>query len=116
LNNRTDSEFPVFVIIPVLGMAGAIGVLRRKRWGVVSFLVSQAALVMLTFLLQDSDDPMKPLLRSIAPMAGIGINVWYFGRRWRLLSRPSYEDQSDPVTAFEESGEADQRQPPEALS
>lgn len=115
LNNRRDSELPIFVIIPVLGMAGAIGVLRRKRWGVVSFLVSQAALVLLGVLLQDSDEAVKPALRAFAPMAGIGINLWYFGRRWRLLNTPTCEDYADSVAASEGSDESDKPQPPEAV-
>jgi hypothetical protein len=115
LNNRKDSEWPIFVIIPVLGMAGAVGVLRRKRWGVVSFLFSQAALVLLGILLQDSDEGVKPALQALAPLGGIGINLWYFGRRWRLLSQPNYDDPIDSVAASEESDESDKLQPPEAV-
>jgi hypothetical protein len=116
LNNRKNSELPIFAVIPVLGMAGAIGILRRKRWGVVSFLVSQAVLILLGVLFQDSDEAVKPALRALGPVSGIGINLWYFGRRWRLLSRPIYEDYADSVTASEEPDESDQSgkpQPPQ---
>src|SRR5262249_37406459 len=107
LNTMKNSELPILAIIPVLGIAGAIGVLRRKRWGVVLFLVSQAALVLLGVLFQDSDEFAKPALRAFAPLGGIVINLWYFGRRGRLWSSATRDDYAD-VTASEE---ADQSEP-----
>ena len=106
LNNRKDSELPIVTIIPALGIVGAIGVLRRKRWGVVAYLASQTAFALLAILVQDSNESLSPALRATAPIVGIGINLWYFGRRWRLLSSPVCGDQ--PESVFEET---DQPQP-----
>lgn len=115
LTNRKDSELPILAFIPVLGVAGAIGVLRRKRWGVVLFLLSQAALLLLGVVLQDSSESVMPAQQAVARVAGIGINLWYFGRRWRLLSRSNSEEYADSFAADQVGESEAEPQPPEAV-
>jgi hypothetical protein len=88
------SEQLIVGIIPMLEMAGAIGVLRRKRWGVALLLTSHVALILVRAFLSDSDDMPAPSA-LLAATAGVGVNLWYFGRRWRLMGEPLQFDSAE---------------------
>ncbi len=81
-----DYGSPVLAVLTAMHIAGTIGVLRRRRCGAASLLLSQAAIIVLNAFSLDSDgNPQNPM--TFAPLLGVAINGWYFGRRWRLMDR-----------------------------
>jgi len=82
---------PVYLwLITGLAIGGAVGVLRRKRAGVVCLVASEALTFLMAPLLS-----MSPLANAVnegappVPVLGVLIaNCIYFRRRWTLLGAP----------------------------
>ncbi len=84
IRTTEDSRSPIAAVFALVEFAAAIGVLRRKRWGVVLLLSLHTFLILLAALSQDIEAQLTPS-QVVAYLTGIGINVWYFGRRWHLM-------------------------------
>lgn len=97
----------VGLLITAAEFAGAVGVLRRKRWGVVLLLTNQTAIILISASVNDLD--VRPSFsRSVASLVGIALNIWYFGRRWTLLSQPwSSSDSGEDTAPDQVAGQAD---------
>jgi hypothetical protein len=74
----------LLAMFTLLALAAGIGVLRRKRWGVISFFLVNASLILLPLLIATPEDEFNPY-RVIASLVGLGINIWYFARRWEFM-------------------------------
>ena len=91
-------------------LATTVGVLRRKRWGAATFILMQTALLVLPVLLLAKED-LPPLGNLVVGAVWVGINSWYFARRWPYLSAtPSAE----PEPVIEEPAAADGADDPKA--
>jgi hypothetical protein len=72
-------------IITTLPPVAAVGLLLRKRWGAVMFILMQSAFLVLPAVLASPED-LPPLSRAITGFVWLAINTWYFARRWPHLS------------------------------
>jgi len=90
--------------LTLLAFTGGFGVLRRKRYGVVSFVVTWASLILLPLLVSSKDDLPNPS-QVIAPLIGLGINIWYFARRWKFMGSDFSEVDGEPAESGPEAPE-----------
>jgi hypothetical protein len=98
-------EAGVLAMFTLLALVAGVGVLRRKRWGVVSFFLVNVSLILLPLLISTTEDEFNPS-RTIAPLAGLGINIRYFARRWKFMGLDVVETESNADEVVAES-EAD---------
>lgn len=73
--------------LPLLAVLAGVGIFRRERWGVVLLFVLQ--MLLLVGVVAVPAEKNESPARAIGPLAALGINAWYFGRRWRLMGRNS---------------------------
>ena len=95
---RAVSEGVGFVILAVLLAVAAVGLCRRKRWGVVVFIVTCAWFLVVPPILTEQ---ASQVAEAVPALALLIVNIVYFKKRWKLMgmSPSSLASYPDHLTA-----------------
>ena len=76
----------ILVLIGIISALGAVGTLRRKRWGALLSILMLALLIVVPFFNAFSYTPQtQQPWQAIPILIVLIVNVFYFKKRWNAL-------------------------------
>ncbi|MEZ5355440.1 MAG: hypothetical protein R2762_22615 [Bryobacteraceae bacterium] len=89
LLNWPGDEVPTIVLILMAAVSGGagVGLLMRRRWGVILFLAS-AAMFVISGAYSEKTQGLAGVAVLLASLLIVGLSVIYFKKRWHLMSGP----------------------------
>jgi hypothetical protein len=86
LGRRAAVAGSILVLIGIVAALGAMGTLRRKRWGALLSIVMLVVLLVVPFFSAVSYAPQtQQPWQAIPILIVLIVNVFYFKKRWRAL-------------------------------
>ena len=86
LGRRVVVASSILMLIGIICALGAVGTLRRKRWGALLSLVMLALLIVVPFFSAFNYTPQtQQPWQAIPILIVLIVNVFYFKKRWRAL-------------------------------